>query len=193
MLVIVEDRDLHPRLQPLLDLEALRRLDVFEIYAAKGRFERRDRRHHRFDFRRVDLDIEHVDAGELLEENGLPLHHGFRGEWTDIAEAEHGRAVGDDAHQIGAGGIVGSRDRIGVDFQTRRGDAGRIGERQIALVAQRLRRLDLQLSRSWIAMEEERGLIQIRTHGFPGLLIHDDVRSPNAICRSTPLYQNALI
>ena len=26
------------------------------------------------DLRRVDLDVEHVDAGELLEEDGLALH-----------------------------------------------------------------------------------------------------------------------
>ena len=40
-----------------------------------------------------DLDVEHVDAGELLEQDRLALHHGLGGERPDIAEAEHGGAV----------------------------------------------------------------------------------------------------
>ena len=44
---------------------------------------------------RVDLDVEDVDAGELLEQHRLAFHHRLGGERADIAEAEHGRAVGD--------------------------------------------------------------------------------------------------
>ena len=44
---------------------------------------------------RVDLDVEHVDAGELLEQDGLALHHRLAGQRADIAQAEHGGAVGD--------------------------------------------------------------------------------------------------
>ena len=39
VLVVVEDRDVHLRDQPLFDLEALRRVDVLEVDAAEGRLE----------------------------------------------------------------------------------------------------------------------------------------------------------
>ena len=64
---------------------------------------------------RVDLDVEDVDAGEFLEQHRLAFHHRLGGERADIAEAEHGRAVGDHADQVGAAGVVGgaSPDRRG--------------------------------------------------------------------------------
>ena len=55
----------------------------------------------------VDLDIEHVDAGEFLEQDGLALHHRLGGERADIAETEHGGAVGDHADEILPGGQLG--------------------------------------------------------------------------------------
>ena len=161
VLVVVEDRNAHPRLQPLLDLEAFRRLDVLEIDAAEGRLERRDRLDHALDFRRVDLDVEDVDAGEFLEQHRLAFHHRLGGERADIAEAEHGRAVGDHARPDWRGGVVGGGRRIVADRQAGRGDAGRIGERQVALVAERLGRLDLQLSRCRILVEVQRGLVEV--------------------------------
>jgi hypothetical protein len=86
----------------------------------------------------VDLDVEHVDAGELLEQDRLAFHHRLAGERADVAEAEHGGAVGDHGDQVAARGVArrpspGRRDRL-----AGRGDAGRIGQRQVALVGQRL-------------------------------------------------------
>jgi hypothetical protein len=40
VLVVMEDRDVHARLELTLDLEAFRRLDVLEIDAAEGGLER---------------------------------------------------------------------------------------------------------------------------------------------------------
>ena len=107
VLVVMEDRNAHARLELLLDLEALRRLDVLEVDAAEGRLERRDRFDHALDLGRVDLDVEDVDAGEFLEQHRLAFHDRLGGERADIAEAEHGRAVGDDGDKVGAAGIVG--------------------------------------------------------------------------------------
>jgi hypothetical protein len=100
VLVVVEDGDVHLLAQLGLDLEALRRLDVFQVDAAEGRLQRGDDRNHRIDGRRVDLDVEDVDAGELLEQDGLAFHHRLGGERADIAEAEDGGAVGDDGDEI---------------------------------------------------------------------------------------------
>ena len=78
-----------------LDGEAFRRLDVLQVDRAEGRLQRR---HHVAEALRVlgiHLDVEHVDAGEFLEQDGLALHHRLAGERADIAEAQHGGAVGD--------------------------------------------------------------------------------------------------
>ena len=87
-------------LQPLLDLEAFRRLDVLEVDAAEGRLERGDHVDELVDVLLVDLDVEDVDAGELLEQDRLALHHRLGGERADVAEAEHGGAVGDHGDEI---------------------------------------------------------------------------------------------
>jgi hypothetical protein len=42
VLVVVEDRDLHALAQLALDVEALGRLDVFQVDAAEGRLQRGD-------------------------------------------------------------------------------------------------------------------------------------------------------
>ena len=87
-----------------------------------------------------ELDVEHVDAGELLEQARLAFHHRLAGERADVAEAEHGGAVGDDGDEIAARRKRARLGRIGGDRVAGGGDAGRIGEREIALVDERLRR-----------------------------------------------------
>jgi hypothetical protein len=66
----------------------------------------------------VDLDVEAVDAGELLEEHGLALHHRLGGLGADVAEAEHGGAVGDHRDEVALGGVAPC---VGLDFSRSRG------------------------------------------------------------------------
>ena len=63
--------------------------------------------------------------------------------------------------QIGACGIVGSGRRIVADGKAGGCNAGGIGKRQVALVAKRLGRLDLELSRARIAVEKQRLLVEV--------------------------------
>ena len=104
MLVVVEYRDLQARAQSFLDDEALGRLDVLEIDAAESRLERGDDLDQAFRVVFRQLDVEHVDAGELLEQDRLAFHDGLGGKRPDRAQSEHGGAVGDHADQIGANG-----------------------------------------------------------------------------------------
>jgi hypothetical protein len=115
VLVVVEHRDLHPLAQLALDDEALRRLDVLEVDAAEGRLERGDDVDQLVGIVLVDLDVEHIDAGELLEQHALAFHHRLAGERADVAEAEHGGAVRDHRDQIAARGHLAGRGRIGHD------------------------------------------------------------------------------
>jgi hypothetical protein len=94
VLVVVEDRDLHALAQLALDVEALGRLDVFEVDAAEGGLQRGDDVDQLVGVALVDLDVEHVDAGELLEQHALAFHHRLAGQRADVAQAQHGGAVG---------------------------------------------------------------------------------------------------
>ena len=94
------------------------------------------------------LDVEDVDAGEFLEQNRLAFHHRLGRQRADRAEAQHGRAVGEHRDQVLARGVDRRAVGIGRDRLAGKGDAGRIGEREVALVGERLGGDDLKLSRS---------------------------------------------
>ena len=136
-------------------VEALGRLDVLEVDAAQRRLERGDDLDQLVGVVLGELDVEHVDAGELLEQAALAFHHRLAGERADVAEAEHRGAVGDDADQVAARGVFGGERRIGLDRQAGVGDARRVGERQVALVRQRLgrRHRDLAVRRQAVVVE----------------------------------------
>ena len=164
VLVVVEDRDVHPGPALLLDLEALRRLDVLQVDAAEGRLEGADHVDELGHVLLVDLDVEHVDAGEFLEQDRLALHHGLGGQRSDIAEAQHGRAVREHRHEVLPDRQVGGLLRIVVDRHAGRRHAGRIGQREVALVAQRLGRLDLELPGLGQAVVDERPGLEVLGH-----------------------------
>ncbi len=67
MLVVVEHRYLHALAQHLLDVKALRRLDVLEVDAAESGLQRGNHLDQLDRVELVHLDVEAVDAGELLE------------------------------------------------------------------------------------------------------------------------------
>ena len=170
MLVVVEHRDLHARLELRLDLKALRSLDVLEIDAAEGRLQRRHRLDHALDSVGGDFDVEDVDPGEFLEQDRLAFHHGLGGQRADIAEPEHCGTVGDHRDQIGPGGQRRRFGRIVGDLGAGRRDAGRIGQCQVALVGERLGGLDLEFTRArQPVIRKRRGaeIFRIGRHALP--------------------------
>ena len=134
MLVVVEHRNVHALAQLALHIETVGRLDVFQVDAAKRRLQRSDDLDQFFRVFFVDLDVEHVDARELLEQDRLAFHHRLAGQRADVAQAQHGRAVGDHADQVATAGVAKGRVRVLDDFFAGRGHAGRISQRQIKLV-----------------------------------------------------------
>ena len=161
MLVVMEHRDLHALLELRFDVEALGRLDVLQIDAAEGRFERSHCFDDALDGVGRDLDVEHVDPGKLLEQDRLAFHHRLRRQRPDIAEAEHGGAVRHHSHEIGAARQRRRFLRIGGDRFAGGGNTRRIGKREVALIAERLGRLDLELSGFRQAVIGERSRIEI--------------------------------
>jgi hypothetical protein len=112
-------------------------LDVLQIDAAEGGFQRGDHLDEAVGILGVDLEVEHVDAGELLEQDRLALHHRLGGQRADIAQAQHGGAVGDHGHQVAARGVVAGQVGVGGDGLAGGGDAGGIGQAEVALGAAR--------------------------------------------------------
>jgi len=157
VLVVVKHRDLHAFAQPPLDLEAFRRLDVLKVDAAESRFEAGDDIDELVGIGLGDLDVEHVDAGKFLEQAGLALHDGLAGERTDRAEPKDSGAVGDDCDQVGARGQLVGLGGIAHDLGASGGNAGRISECKIALVAEPLGRQNRNLPRGRQAVVVERG------------------------------------
>ena len=103
----------------------------------------------RVDVLRVELEVEHVDVGELLEQAGLALHHRLAGERADVAEAEHRGAVGDDRDQVAARRVLLRRAR-GRAAISRHGSAtpGVYASERSRWRDERLGRDDLDLSRA---------------------------------------------
>ena len=106
----------------------------------------------------ADLEVEDVDVGELLEEIALAFHDRLAGERADVAEAEHGGAVGDDGDEVALGRVLVGVVRVALDLEAGLGDAGRVGEREIALIGQRLGGDDRDLAGASLAMVVERVL-----------------------------------
>ncbi len=165
VLVVVEHRDLHALAQLVLDVETFRRLDVLEIHAAQGRLQGGDHIDQLVRVALRQLDVEDVDAGELLEQHALAFHHRLGRQRPDVAETEHGGAVGDDAHEIGAGGQFARLSRVGDDGVAGRRHARRIGERQIALVGETLGGNYRDLAGGRVAVVFQRGGGKILVHG----------------------------
>ena len=169
MLVIVENRNGHPFPELSLDVEALRRLDVLEVYSPEGWLQARDDIDECIDIGLVDLDIEHVDSGELLEKYGFTLHDRLCRQWSDGAETEYRRAVADHTYQVAPRGQLGDLLGIRHDGVTGRRDARRVGESQILLGAQWLGGGDRQLAGHGISMVVEGAFVEFFCHDyFPG-------------------------
>ena len=100
VLIVVEDGNGHPLAQLAFDLETLRRFDIFEVNAAEGRFQGGDDVDETVDVGFGHLDVEDIDAGEFLEQDGLAFHHRLCGQRADIAEAQHRSAIADDGDEI---------------------------------------------------------------------------------------------
>ena len=148
VLVVVEHRDAHARAQRALDDEALRCLDVLEVDRAEGRLQRG---HHLDELRGVafvDLDVDGIDAGELLEQHRLAFHHRLGGERADGPQAQHGGAVGDDGDHVAAGRVVPGAGGVGGDLLAGGGYARAVGKAKVALRRHALGRFERQFPRA---------------------------------------------
>ena len=156
VLVVVKHRNVQSLLEATLDLEATGRGDVLEVDAAEGRSECLYARHDLVRIRRVETDRPRVDTCKLLEEHCLAFHHRHRGLWTDVAEAEDGRTIGDDRNRVALRGQVPDHFGLVDDCLTDTGNARRVGHREIVAGANRYLRRHLNLA----ALVHQKGAVR---------------------------------
>ena len=131
VLVIVEHRDVQLPLQGLLDLEALGALDILQIDAAKGGRNGLAGSNDTGSVVGVDADGEGVHAAKLLEQHGLALHDRQTGFRADIAQAQHGGAIGNDRHHVALEGVLIHVVGVFLDLAAGFGHTGSVGGGQV--------------------------------------------------------------
>src|SRR6059036_437577 len=140
VLVVVEDRDRQRLAQLLLDVETVWRADVLEVDAADGRLEQLAEPDHVVRLLRADLQVEHIDVGERLEQDPFALHHGLPRERPDVAEPEHGGPVRHHRYQVALRRVGVGLLRPPRDLTARLRHPRGVSEGQVALVLEGLGR-----------------------------------------------------
>ena len=83
----------------------------------------------------VDFDIEHIDAGVNLEEEGLAFHHRLACQGANVAQPEYCGTVTDHRHQVALAGVFVGQVVVLLDFKAGRGHARSVRETQVCLGA----------------------------------------------------------
>jgi len=131
VLIVVEYGDIADLLKSALDLEAARCADVLKIYTAKGAREQINRADDLIYVLASDAEGEGIDVGKALEEGAFSLHYGHTRLRADVTEAENGSTVGYDCNDVMAAGKLVGFGYILLNFKTRGGNTGGIGEGEI--------------------------------------------------------------
>ena len=152
--------DVECLLQTILDIEALRRLDVLQVDTAEGGG---DTLHSFAELLRIlfsHFNVKHIDTAVNLEEQTFTLHHGLAAHGADVTKSEHSCSVRDHCHQITFVGVLVSIVGILLNLQTGISHARRVGETQVGLCTISLRRLYFDFSRPSTLMIFECGLFR---------------------------------
>ncbi len=113
----------------------------------------------------VHLDIEHIDTGELLEQDALAFHDRLGGQRPQIAQAQDRRTITDHRHQIPLGGETVGQFRLPCDFPHRLRHPRAVGQTQIPAGRRRLGHLNADFSGTRLGMIFQSRCFQILGHG----------------------------
>src|SRR6516165_6811844 len=108
----------------LVDYEAFRGANILEVDAAPALAEQLDAVDDLVGVLGGNFEIDRIDVGEALEQHRLAFHHRLGRKRAAIAQAEDGRAIGDDGDEIALGGVIEGAVLVLGYGQHREGDAG---------------------------------------------------------------------
>ena len=146
VLVVVHDGNVGRFRNAAFDFKTLGGFDVLEVDATEGLRNVDDGVDEFLRVFGVHFDVKHINTGEGLEQQPLAFHDGFAGQSTDVAQAEHGSAVGNHGDEVAFGGVAVSVFRSLLNFQTGIGHAGGIGQTQLVSGGMGFGRYDLDFS-----------------------------------------------
>ncbi|VVB66967.1 Uncharacterised protein [uncultured archaeon] len=106
MLVIMEYRYLQAFFQPLLHLKAARGADILQVDAAEDGLNPYHSVHNNGWVLGNDGDGKGINTSEVLEEDGLSLHHWDGGQGSNVAQTQNGRPVRHHGHHVALGGVL---------------------------------------------------------------------------------------
>src|SRR5690606_33291620 len=163
VLVVVEHRDVQLLPQARLDFQAAGSRDGLQDDAAVDRCDQYQGADDLDGALAAQAQRPGVDPGELLEQRGLSFHHRQRCFRTEVAQAEHGRAVGDHGD-----GVALDREPPGVfrvlrDRGAHPGHAGGVGAGEVVAVGQGDPGVDLYLA----AQVHQEGAVRDLAHPDP--------------------------
>ena len=181
VLVVMEYRNIQIPFQFGFDLKAFGAADVFQVDAAESGGDRLDRRHHLLLGGGVQTDGERIHAAELLEQNALALHDRQAGFGADVAEPQHGSAVGD--HRDGAAFEGIAIDIFGVfgDLAAGFGHAGGVGRGERVPVLDRKQAFYGKFAVVFFVHGKGCGIV---VHGAHPFFIHCVKGSHPRVCKS---------
>ncbi len=137
LLVVVPDRYVHLRIaaQEVQHAEAFGLGDVLQVDAAEGGLDQLDGLDDRVGVLGVQADGHGIHPAQVLEDQRLALHDRQPGLGTDVAQAQHPRAVGDHCHRVALVGVLEHLFGMSLDVAAGCGDSGRVPDGKIADVA----------------------------------------------------------
>ena len=98
VLVVVHDGNVQLFAQPLFDVEAVGRRDVFQVDASEGGGQDLDGLNELVGVFGVQLQVEGVDVGKDFEKDALAFHDGLGGQRANVSQSQNRRSVGDHGH-----------------------------------------------------------------------------------------------
>ena len=131
MLVVMEDGNIHGLLEFFFDIETLGGLDVLQVDAAEGRFEKLAHLDDFIGVFRVDFYVEHVDIGKALEKNAFAFHDRLSCERAYIPQTKDSCSVRNYRNKVSLCGIFICVLGILLYFQTWLGHPWRISQREV--------------------------------------------------------------
>ena len=134
VLIVVEDGNVAALLELAFDFKAAGGSDVLQVDAAEGTGQQGYGVDNLVDILAAYAKGNGVHTAEGLEQHAFALHNGHTGLGTDIAQAQHGAAVGDHGHSIPPPGQLVAFVDILLNFQAGLCDTGGIGQGEGLLV-----------------------------------------------------------
>lgn len=138
VLVVVQHRLGQTLLQFLLHLEAGRPGNVLQLNGAERLLDTHHRVHDQLGIGVVHQDGHAGQSGKLPEQRGLAFHDRQTGQCADVAQAQDGRAVGDDRHRLAQIGVFVGQLGFFTDGQAHACHPGRVDVAQLLQAAHRL-------------------------------------------------------